>query len=156
MFGDNEAYHNKLKTAARVRPRELQKLGAEFYELEHSKPLFNKNNLLTVHHLYKYCCLLEMFKIIKLRIPIAWYSLFTRSNRRANFFITNSPSTSFIYQSSHMWNNCNRVSESTNIDFSFALAKLKKILKFALLSTQKLYENNILCLLNYDISEIRF
>ena len=33
MFGDNEAYHNKFKTAARVRPRELQKLGAEFYEL---------------------------------------------------------------------------------------------------------------------------
>ena len=42
MFGDNEAYHNKFKTAARVRPRKLQKLGAEFYELEHSKPLFNK------------------------------------------------------------------------------------------------------------------
>ena len=90
MFGDNEAYHNKFKTAARVRPRELQKLGAEFYDLEHSKPLFNKNNLLTVHHLYKYCCLLEMFKIIKLRIPIALYSLFTRSNRRENYFITNS------------------------------------------------------------------
>ena len=71
MFGDNEAYHNKFKTAARVRPRELQKLGAEFYELEPSKPLFNKNNLLTVHHLYKYCCLLEMFEIIKLMIPIA-------------------------------------------------------------------------------------
>ena len=32
MFGDNEVYHNKFKTAARVRPRELQKLGAEFYE----------------------------------------------------------------------------------------------------------------------------
>ena len=156
MFGDNEAYHNKFKTAARVRPRELQKLGAEFYELEHSKPLFNKNNLLTVHHLYKYCCLLEMFKIIKLRIPIALYSLFTRSNRQENYFITNSPSTSFIYQSSHMWNNCYRVSESTNIDFSSAVAKFKKIIKFALLSTQKLYENNIWCLSNYDISEICF
>ena len=34
-----------LKTAARVRPRELQKLGAEFYELEHNKPLFNKKQL---------------------------------------------------------------------------------------------------------------
>ena len=109
------------------------------HPLEHSKPLFNKNNLLTVHHLYKYCCLLEMFKIIKLRIPIALYSLFTRSNRRENCFITNSPSTSFIYQSSHMWNNC-------YIDFSSAVAKFKKIIKFA----------NIWCLSNYDISEIRF
>ena len=133
MLGDNEAYHNKFKTAARVRPRELQKLGAEFHELEHSKPLFNKNNLLTVHHLYNYFCLLEMFKIIKLRIPIALYSLFTRSNRRENYFITNSPSTSFI---NHMWNNCYRVSESTNIDFSSAVAKLKKIMKFALLRLQ--------------------
>ena len=97
-----------------------------------------------------------MLKIIKLRIPIALYSLFTRSNRRENYFITNSPSTSFIYQSSHMWNNCYRVSESTNIDFSSAGAKFKKIIKFALLSTQKLYENNIWCLSNYDIREIRF
>ena len=73
MFGDNEAYHDKFKTVARGRPRELQKLGAKYYELEHSKPLFNINNLLTVHHLYKYCCLLEMFKIVKLMIPIAFY-----------------------------------------------------------------------------------
>ena len=132
MFGENEAYHNEFKTSARVRPRELQKLGAEFYEL-----LFNKNNLLTVHHVYKYCCLLEMFKIIKLRIPIALYSLFTRSNIRENYFITNSPSTSFIYQSSHMWNNCYRVSESTNIDSS-AVAKFKKIIKFATKSCKKI------------------
>ena len=104
-----------------------------------------------VHYLYKYCCLLEMFKIIKLRIPIALYSIFTRSNRRENYFITNTPSTSFINQSSHMWNKCYRVSESTNIDFSSAVARFKKIIKFALLSTQKLYETNIWCLSNYDI-----
>ena len=55
-----------------------------------------------------------------------------------------------------MWKNCYRVSESTNIDFSSAAAKFKKIIKFALLSTQELYENNICCLSNYDISEIRF
>ena len=54
------------------------------------------------------------------------------------------------------WNNCYRVPESTNIDFSSAVAKLKKIIKFALLSTQKLYENNIWCPPNYDISEIGF
>ena len=53
-----------------------------------------------------------------------------------------------------MWNNCYRVSESTNIDLRSAVAKFKKIIKFALLSTQKLYENNIWCLLKYDISEI--
>ena len=55
MFGDNEAYHNKFKTAARVRPRELQKLGAEFYELEHSKQenkyFFKKTSILFFTHI---------------------------------------------------------------------------------------------------------
>ena len=48
MFGDNEAYFNKFMTCVRTGPRESQKLGKEFYEQEHSKPLFNYNNLLTV------------------------------------------------------------------------------------------------------------
>ena len=41
VLGINRAL-NKLKPVAKVRPREFQKLGAEFHELEHSKPLFNK------------------------------------------------------------------------------------------------------------------
>ena len=68
MFGDREAYLDKFKTCARVRPYEHRFLGPEFYRKEASKPLFNSNKLLTVHNLYKYHCLLEMFKIIKLRI----------------------------------------------------------------------------------------
>ena len=82
-------------------PRAIDK-----HKLRHIQQHIEISNIPTVHHLYKYCCLLEMFKIIKLMIPIALYSLFTRSNRRENYFITNRPSTSFIYQSSHMWNNC--------------------------------------------------
>ena len=50
-------------------------LGTEFYEREHSKPLFKKYNFLTVHNLYKYHCLLEMFKIVKLRKPMPVYEL---------------------------------------------------------------------------------
>ena len=91
MFGDNEAYFNKFMTCVRTRPRESQKLGNEFYEQEHSKPLFNDNNLLTVYQLYKYHCTLEMFKIVKLRLPISLYSLFNMSNRRENYFITPNP-----------------------------------------------------------------
>ena len=63
-------------TCVRTRPRESQKLGKEFYEQEHSKPLSNDNNLLTVYQLYKYHCTLELFKIVKLRLPISLYSLF--------------------------------------------------------------------------------
>ena len=46
MFGDNEAYFNKFMACVRTRPRESQKLGNLFYEQEHSKPIFNDNNLL--------------------------------------------------------------------------------------------------------------
>ena len=93
MFGDNEAYFNNFMTCVRTRPREFQKLGKEFYEQEHSKPLFNDNNLLTVYQLNTYHCTLDMFKILKLRLPISLYSLFNMSNRRENYFITPNPST---------------------------------------------------------------
>ena len=53
MFGDNEAYKNKFMTCARSRSKEQQILRTEFYELEHSKKLFNENNMLTVYSLYK-------------------------------------------------------------------------------------------------------
>ena len=80
-------------TCVRTRPRESQKLGKEFYEQEHSKPLFNDNNILTVYQLYKYHCTLEMFKIVKLRLQIPLYSLFNMSISSGNYFITPNPST---------------------------------------------------------------
>ena len=103
MFGDNEAYFNKFMTGVSTHPRESQKLGKEFDEQEHSKPLFNDNNLLTVYQLYKYHCTLKMFKIVKFRLPISLYSLFNMSNRRENYFITPNPSTSFVYQSAFVY-----------------------------------------------------
>ena len=97
MFGDNEAYKNKFMTCARSRSKEQKILGTEFYE-----KLFNENNMLTVHSLYKYHFLLELLKIVKLRMPISIHSLFHRSPRRDNYFITPKPSTSFIYRSTHV------------------------------------------------------
>ena len=41
MFGDNEAYLAKHRTAARTRHIGNQKLGPQFFEKEHTKPLFN-------------------------------------------------------------------------------------------------------------------
>ena len=54
MFGDTEAYLEKHRTAARTRPVDMQKLGPEFFQQEHTKPLFNTNDILTVHNLYNY------------------------------------------------------------------------------------------------------
>ena len=134
MFGDREAYLNKLCTSARTRTRADQKLGNEFYEKEHTKPLFRINNLLTVHNLYKYTCLCEMFKIVKLEHPPSLFSLFHKSPRRPEFFITPSPSSSFIYQSSHMWNSCHKTTDGIN--FSTSVNVVKQKLKKGLLEMQ--------------------
>ena len=47
LFGDKQAYLEKFKTCCRTRPFDMQKLGAKFYEREHTKPLFHKNSILT-------------------------------------------------------------------------------------------------------------
>ena len=156
MFGDNEAYFNKFMTCVRTRPRESQKLGKEFYEQEHSKPLFNDNNLLTVYQLYKYHSTLEMFKIVKLRLPISLYSLFNMSNRRENYFITPNPSTSFVYQSAFMWNSCFKLSSLYNIEFSTAIVTVKHKLKTVLLNAQKQFDKSIWFPNNHDLSGISF
>ena len=54
LLGDHESYLAKFKTCARVRPRRSEKLGAELYSREHTKPLFTENNLLAVRNLYHY------------------------------------------------------------------------------------------------------
>ena len=156
LFGDSKAYNDKFKTCARTRAKEYQLLSTAFFEKEHSKPIFNKNNLLTVHHLYKYYCLLEMFKIIKLRMPISLYSMFNRSNRRINYFITPSPSTSFIYQSTYMWNTCHKHSKTFPIDFSTSINCFKTKLKNELLNVQKLFSEDSWLPPNYGIADLTF
>ena len=110
MHGDFEAYKNKFIIFARSRPKEQHIRGTELHELEHSKELFNQNIMVTVYSFYKYPSLLEFLKIVKLRMPISIYSLFHMSPRRDNYFITPEPPTKFLYQSTHMWNTCCKIS----------------------------------------------
>ena len=46
MFGDNEAFFDKFRTCARVRAKENQKLGLNFYTKDSSKPILRKSNYL--------------------------------------------------------------------------------------------------------------
>jgi hypothetical protein len=92
--------YDKFKTCARARSIDKQKLWSEFYQKEHTKPLFKKNSLLTVHNLYKHTCLNVMFNINKLEVPVPLLNLFHRSKIRSDRFITSKPSTLFVYQSS--------------------------------------------------------
>ena len=154
MFGDKEAYTEKFKTAARTRPLDNQILGKDFYMKEHTKPLFKQNGLLTAHNLYKYTCLLEMFKINKLESPKSLLNFFHRSPRRTEYFITTTPASSFIYQSSNMWNTSRKTSSQINFSTSTNTMKLK--LKMALLEMQSRYDVVDWCELNFDPKELTF
>ena len=65
----------KFRTCARVRAKENQKLGHNFYTKESSKPIFKKMKLLTAKNLYRQRCTMEIFKIIKYKVPVSMISL---------------------------------------------------------------------------------
>ena len=132
MFGDREAYLEKFNTCARSRSYENRMLGKEFYQREPSKPLFEKHNLLTVHNLYKYHSLLEMFKVIKLHLPMPIYELFKRSKIRNDKLVSLTPSILFDYQSSNLWIKCRK----SEIDFTTSIQSVKFNLKKSLLVYQ--------------------
>ena len=59
LFGNKQVYLEKFKTCCRTRPFDMKKLGAKFYEREHTKPLFHKNGILTYKNLYNYRVCIE-------------------------------------------------------------------------------------------------
>ena len=121
---------------------------------EHTKPLFNQNGILTVQNLYKYTCLLEMFKINKLESPKSLFNLFYRSQRRTEYFTTPIPTSSFIYQSSNIWNTCRKT--ASKINFSSSLNIMKSKLKTTLLEVQSRYDLLEWCEFNFDSKELSF
>ena len=161
MFGDKEAYLDKFKTAVRVRGRGGEKLGPEFYMREHTKPIFNSREILTIHNLFKYHTLLSVIKILKFRTPISMYSCFNISSRKGTFLVTTETVSTYIYIASSMWNKCtgfifNKPSlveiwhshmkepekvlipgSSPNSDLCISMSTFKYRLKKLLLETQK-------------------
>ena len=134
MFGDKEAYREKFNTCARCRSFGHQFLGLEFYCKEHTKPLFQKHEIMTVHNLYSYHCVMELLKILKFRIPISLYSKFELSKRKDTLILTPNPSTSFIYKASILWNSLkNKLGIS---DFCVNVNSTRSKLKSLILSNQ--------------------
>ena len=84
-----------FETCARTRTFESRMLGREFFQREPSKPLFAIIVFLQYTIYTKYHCIVEMFKVVKLRIPISIYELMKRSRRRDNYFISLHPSSLF-------------------------------------------------------------
>ena len=105
LFGNLEAYLKKQETCARARPYLSQKLCCQFYEKEHTKPIFNRLKILTVQNLFKYHCITEIFKIMKFRTPYSLYELIQVSVRDSSYTIILPIKTeTFIWKASKAWN----------------------------------------------------
>lgn len=150
MFGDREAFLNKFRTCARTRPPEHQKLSREIFEREHTKPLFAKHSLLTVHNLYSYHCCNELFKVLKYRTPISLYELFSLSKRpgKETLLISSLPSNCFVHQASSLWNTFRQMVGLYDFNMNQNAYK-NKLKNKILLSQQKGDINNWEPLLNF-------
>ena len=136
MFGDKQGYLDKFMTCARTRPKEAMRLDSKFYEREHTKPLFVKHSLMTLHNLYSYHCCNELYKVLKYRTPIALFDLFHLSKRpgKETLIITTLPTNSFVHQASSLWNTIRQI---LNInDFNITHNTFKCKLKNLILSSQ--------------------
>ena len=141
-FGDYKAYIDKFCTCARTRlyqKKGKRNLGQDFFCREHTKPLFNGNELLTVKNLYHYFCAVELFKILKFRLPINLYEIYDESNRDESLIIlTPQPKIRFRYASSKLWND---IHEKVLCEPELHLTKVshfKKDLKALLFIRQKI------------------
>ena len=138
MFGDKDAYLDKFKTCARSRPFGSQILDECFFTKEHSKPLFTKYSISTIHNLYYYYCATEVFKIMKFRNPISLHSLFNLSKRSNKDTLLLAPhqSDTFVSKAGAVWN---IVRQRLNIlDFSLPIGTLKSQLKIFIQNQQAL------------------
>jgi len=136
MFGDKKAYLDKFMTCARTRPISEQKLTSKFFEREHTKPIFARQSLMTLHNLYAYHCCNELFKVFKYRTPIALFELFCLSKRpgKETLLITTMPSNSFVYKSSCLWNSFRQMLALNDLEITHGVFKSK--VKKVILSSQ--------------------
>ena len=128
---------------ASVRPRGSEKIGAEFYSREHTKPLFTEYNLLAIRNLYHYFCTVDVFKILKFRQPITLYEMYQLSHRETSLaLILPERSGQFFYTSALAWNSVYRsVLERPNSDLTTKIPHFKDEFKKLLSSKQNEGEN---------------
>ena len=103
---DHSTYY---ETCARARTY-AEHMAKKNYELEHTKPIFNCEKILSIFHLYIQHTFIETFKIMKERLPISLFELFTPSSRESNFLIRlpkfslEVSRQNFLYNSCLIWN----------------------------------------------------
>ena len=133
-------------------------MAAKNFQLEHTKPIFNEQNLLTLHHLYIYHTFCETFKILKYKIPISLFELLENSPNDNNMLLKipivnlDLAKNSFIFQAPCIWNNLNKIvlnqcllvnkdgvlipGSTFGSDLTTPIAVIKRKLRDVLLDTQ--------------------
>ena len=82
------------------------------YEKEHTKQFFSSRKILTIHNLYVYHTLLELYKILKFRTPYCMFELYNNLNAQRQIHLNlniplvslNCQKQSFVYESRILWN----------------------------------------------------
>ena len=137
LFGDKQAYLEKFKTCCRTRPFDMQKLGAKFYEREHTKPLFHKNGILTYKNLYNHHVCIQTLKILKSKVPFPLFKQYTISSRNNMNFILLTRDTSFSKTKRiNIWNSAIKIISNRTTIVETSVAKFKKDLRKILLKIQ--------------------
>ena len=129
------------------------------YVLEHTKPIFNENKILSLHHLYIQHTFIELFKIVKYRTPISVYELFRPSPRASSSLMMlpkinlDISKINFVFNATLMWNKLigsllnvcfpNQVGimvpgSSKGSDMSAPISSIKMKLKHILFGIQRL------------------
>ena len=113
LFGNKVSFDHAefYETCARARPLTSINTHEINYELENTKPLFNNNNLLTVHNLYKLQIITETFKIKKFSCPSPLNDTLKLSsmNRRVSLlkvpqYSLMTSKNNFHYKAASIWN----------------------------------------------------
>ena len=128
------------------------------YCLEHTKPIFNELELLSLHNLFKYHTFMEVFKILKFHTPISLFDLFTMGPRGDKMILLlprvhlELSKNNFVFGSSMIWNNLYRKIFNTcaplpsglvipgsekSSDLSASLSIMKRKLRLFLIGVQK-------------------
>ena len=142
LFGDLKAFLDKHSTCCRARPFENQKLGPEFYCKEHTKPLFQKQKILSFRNLYNYQICTETLKIIKLKYPSSLYALFTLSSRNnENLMLARKNQSNFTKDRIQIWNNCMKFITKNKALSDLKISSFKNIVKESLLKIQGAFDS---------------
>ena len=160
LFGKEFSFDHVgfYETCARARTYQ-QHMAKKDYLLEHTRSLYNEQNILSLHHLYIQHTFMDLFKILKYRTPISVSELFCPSPRTTNFLLLlpkinlEVSRLNFVFSASSIWNSligrllnkCSPNSDGIMVagsskcsDMSAPISYMKKRLKEILVGVQKL------------------